>query len=65
MLPVPHIGDDLPKKGFTQITVSDQLKDQLKRIAEAEGLSMPDLIRRMLGTLYPDYPAKVGKERKK
>ena len=63
LLPVPPIGDEMPKKGFTQITVSDQLKDQLKSIAEAEGLSMPDLIRRMLGTLYPDYPAKAGKEK--
>lgn len=62
MLPVTLCGDEMPPKGFTQITVSDQLKDQLKRIAEAEGLSMPDLIRRMLGTNYPDYPAGSGGE---
>jgi len=53
-----------PPKGFTGITLSDELKDRLKRIAEAENLSVPDLIRSMLGTLYPDSPAVSGEERK-
>lgn len=52
-----------PKKGFSQITVSDHLKEKIRSIAEAEGLSMPDLIRKMLGTNYPDYPAGNGEEK--
>jgi len=54
----------MPPKGFTQITVSDKLKDHLMRTAEAEGLSMPDLIRKMLGDQYPDHPAEAGEEKK-
>jgi len=49
-----------PPKGFTGLTVSDELKDWIKRVAEAEGLSMPDLIRKMLGVQYPDSPAGSG-----
>ncbi len=49
-----------PRKGYTKITVSDALKDQLKCIAEAEGLSMPGLIKKMLGALYPEHPDPVG-----
>jgi len=54
----------LPKKGFTQITVPNELKKRIHRIARAEGLSMPDLIRKMLGTMYPDNPAEAGEEKK-
>jgi len=42
----------MPPKGFTGLTVSDELKAWIKRVAEAEGLSMPDLIRKMLGVQY-------------
>ena len=37
-----------------------QLKDRIKRTAEAEGLTMPDLIRQMLRANYPDHPDPVG-----
>ena len=49
-----------PPKGFTQITVSDKLKRRLKCTAEALGLSMPDLIRRMLGDLESEHPDQEG-----
>jgi len=51
-----------PKPGYKQITVSAALYSQVQGAAEAEGLSMPDLLRMMLGTLYPDYPAMAGEE---
>lgn len=50
----------MPKKGYKQITTSNALHGQLKRIAAAEGLSMPGLIRKMLGELYPEYPIPEG-----
>lgn len=43
----------MPKKGFTQVTIADALKGKLMRAAEAEGLSMPGLIKKMLGEQYP------------
>lgn len=39
----------MPKEGFTQVTIADALKGKLKCAAEAEGLSMPGLIKKMLG----------------
>jgi len=53
-----------PPKGFKQITVPDALHGRIQGIAEAEGLSMPDLIRKMLGDQYPDHPAEAGEEKK-
>jgi len=44
----------LPREGFTKITVSDGLKKMLKRVAEAEGVSMPKLILNMTEKLYTD-----------
>jgi len=43
-----------PKKGFKGITVSDALYSQIQDTARIEGLSMPDLLRKMLGDQYPD-----------
>jgi len=51
-----------PKPGFKQVTVPDALYDRIQGIAKAEGLSMPDLLRKMLGTMYPDSPAGSGEE---
>jgi len=52
----------MPKPGFKQITVSDALYDRVQGIARGEGLSMPDLIRKMLGALYPEHPVPEGTE---
>ena len=52
----------MPPKGFTGLTVSNELKAWIKRVAEAEGLTMPDLIRKMLRDQYPDTPAGSGEE---
>lgn len=49
-----------PRKGYSKITVSESLKARLKWHAMTEGLSMPGLILKMLGELYPDYPGPVG-----
>jgi len=49
-----------PRKGYTKITVSVALHARLKWQAMTEGLSMPGLILKMLGELYPDYPGPVG-----
>ena len=38
----------LPKKGYTVITVNRRLYEQLKRVAEAENVTIPSLIRKML-----------------
>jgi len=51
-----------PKKGYKQITVPDALYGRIQGIAAAEGRSMPDLIRKMLGDQYPDCPAGSGEE---
>jgi len=52
-------------KGFTKITLPEGLKDQLKSVADAEGLGMPDLIRKMLGDLECDEkPFPEGTEEK-
>ncbi len=59
-------GDEMPKPGFTKITVSDSLKALLKRIAEVKGLSMPGLILMMAETQYPEHLAdEAGKEKEK
>ncbi|HUW44784.1 MAG TPA: ribbon-helix-helix protein, CopG family [Dehalococcoidia bacterium] len=54
-----------PKPGFKQITLSEELKDQIQSRARAEGLTMPDLLRKLLETNYPDYPAPAGEEKEK
>ena len=55
----------MPPKGFTQVTISEELKERIQGIARAEGLSMPDLIRKMLGVMYPDHPVESGEEKEK
>jgi len=57
----------MPKLGFSKLTISDKLKEQLRRIARVENLSMPKLILMMLENLYPEYlvPEGAGKEREK
>lgn len=64
-VPVQLFGDKMPKEGFTQITVSNTLKDKLKRAAKAVGLSMPRLIRKMLGEQYPEHLADEAGKRLK
>jgi len=58
-------GDEMPKPGFSKLTISDKLKEQLRRIAKVENLSMPGLILRMLENLYPEYlvPEGTGEEK--
>ena len=51
-----------PKPGYKQVTVPDALYDRIQGIAKAEDMSMPDLIRKMLGIMYSDSPAGSGKE---
>jgi len=51
-------------KGFTKITLPEGLKDQLKSVADAEGLGMPDLIRKLLGDLESEKPIPEGTEEK-
>ena len=54
----------LPRKGYTQITVSDGLKELLRSVAEAEGLSMPALILKMIEEQYSEHLAdEAGKEK--
>jgi len=52
-------GDGLPRQGYKQVTLPEELHGRLKRVAEAEGLGMPDLIRKMLGDLECDRKGNV------
>ena len=63
--PYPCVVMKTPKPGFKQITISEELKDQIQSRARAEGLTMPDLIRKMLGVMYPDHPVESGEEKEK
>jgi predicted transcriptional regulator len=38
----------MPVKGFSSITVSDELKDKLEKIAAEHQESLPDTIKRLL-----------------
>ncbi len=55
----------LPRKGYSQITFTDALKARIKKRAEAEGLSMPGLIRVMLVKCYPEPLPGDGEEKVK
>ena len=52
LYPLLYSVKKLPRKGFTKITVSDGLKKLLRHVAEAEGLSMPGLILKMVEKQY-------------
>ena len=61
---VPVLVKKLPREGFTQITVSDGLKKLLKRVAKAEGKSMPKLILNMTEKQYPEHLADEARKEK-
>jgi len=51
-----------PPKGFKQVTLADRLYKRLQDTAKSEGLSMPDLLRKMLSDQYSDSSAVSGEE---
>lgn len=60
MYPYDFTGDGLPRKGYKNITVPDELHSRIQRVAETMGLSTPDLIRKYLGDQESEHPVPEG-----